>query len=468
MFDTNKQNVSFLQQALQHSDDLLVREITRDGNAGVLVYIESLTDASQLEKHVLDPLSQSNPTELSTLFTTIQAKESIDLQQGIKSLLNGYTLYFEDGIRRFYLLETPSHYERSITEPENESIIRGTHNGFIESLSVNLHLIRKQVNSPELTVRYYELGKTTTRKAAVIYMHNQAEEEVVRKVISRIQRITLDHIMFTGFVQEMIEDNPYSLFPQHLMTERPDHTNAYLMNGHVAIMLDGDPTALILPVSFFAFYKTPDDYNNRWMVASFTRLTRMLSFILAFQLPAIYIATVSFHSSILPLKLFFTVQGSLTRVPFPPLIEALLLELIFELLREAGLRLPSRVGQTIGIVGGLVIGDAIVKAGLVSYPMIIVVALTAISSFLIPSYEMGSAVRLLRFPLMIAASLFGFLGISFGLAILFMHLCKLESYGKPYFEPLAPLTLKGWKDTFVRFPVWTLRQKTKRSNTRRE
>ncbi|PQP89089.1 spore germination protein, partial [Paenibacillus sp. AR247] len=171
------------------------------------------------------------------------------------------------------------------------------------------------------------------------------------------------------------------------------------------------------------------------------------------------IAIVAFHSNILPIQLFFTVQGSLTRVPYPPLVEAMLLELIFELLREAGLRLPSRVGQTIGIVGGLVIGDAIVKAGFVSYTMIIVVALTAISSFLIPSNEMSSAIRILRFPLMICASIFGFIGIAFGLTILFIHLCKLESFGKPYLSPLAPLKFKGFKDAFLRFPIWTIRGK---------
>ncbi|MNN40723.1 Spore germination protein A1 [compost metagenome] len=241
-------------------------------------------------------------------------------------------------------------------------------------------------------------------------------------------------------------------------TERPDHASSYLLDGRVAIFLDGDPTALIVPASFFAFYQTPDDYNNRWLIASFIRLIRLISFVTAFQLPAIYIATVSFHSNVLPLQLFFTVQGSLTRVPFPPFIEAMLLEIIFELLREAGLRLPSRVGQTIGIVGGLVIGDAIVKAGMVSYTMIIVVALTAISSFLIPSNEMSSAIRILRFPLMIVASLFGYIGISFGLTLLFIHLCKLESFGKPYFTPLAPLRIKGLKDTFLRFPIWEIRK----------
>ncbi|MDG2658646.1 spore germination protein GerKA, partial [Vibrio parahaemolyticus] len=182
---------------------------------------------------------------------------------------------------------------------------------------------------------------------------------------------------------------------------------------------------------------------------------RLVSFLIAFLLPAIYIATVAFHPDVLPLELVYTIKASLEKVPLPPIFEALLMELIFELLREAGIRLPSRVGQTIGIVGGLVIGDAIVKAGLVSYTMIIVVALTAISSFLVPSNDMSSAVRILRFPLMLLAALFGYVGISFGLIITFVHLCQLHSFHTPYLSPVAPMRIKDMKDSFVRLPIWS-------------
>lgn len=252
----------------------------------------------------------------------------------------------------FYVLNTPAKYERSISEPENEGVIRGPHNGFIEEMKVNVYLIRKQIASPNLIVRYFTLGKFAPKQVGLVYMENIANPELIKIVESRIKKISLDWIISTGFIQELTEDNSFSIFPQLINTERPDHTSAYLLDGYVAILLDGDPTALILPASFFSFYQTPDDYNNRWMIASFVRFIRLIGFVTAFQLPALYIATVSFHSNVLPLQLFFSIQGLLTRVPFPPLIEAMLLELIFELLREAGLRLPSRVGQTIGIVGG--------------------------------------------------------------------------------------------------------------------
>jgi spore germination protein KA len=230
---------------------------------------------------------------------------------------------------------------------------------------------------------------------------------------------------------------------------------------------EGDPTALIMPVTLFAFYQSPDDYHSRWFVGSFVRTIRFTSFLLAIQLPAIYIAVVSFHPEVLPVDLVYTLKASLDKVPFPPIMEALLMELTLELIREAGIRLPSPVGQTIGIVGGLVMGDAVVRAGLVSYTMVIVVALTAISSFVVPSNEMSTSIRIIRFPLMIAGATFGFFGIVFGMMLVLIHLTKLQSFGTPYFAPAAPLRLKDMKDTFLRLPIWKMNQRPRDSHPRR-
>lgn len=459
LFPRLDQNIGFVQNALFHSHDLKVRYFPFEETPAALVYLESLVDPMLIERNIITPISFGKGKSITELITTLQMEEIQELNKAIEGLLQGNCLYIIEGEDKLYTLKTPSQYNRNISEPDNEGIIRGPHYGFIENLTVNLHLLRQQNNVPELTVRYYSVGNTVPRQIAMVYMQGLSDPELVKKVEKRLTDISIDTCMSTGFIQELMEDNPYTIFPQHLNTERPDHTSSYLLDGHVVLMLDGDPTALVVPACFFTFYQTPDDYNNRWMIASFVRFIRLISFITASLLPAIYIAVVSFHSNVLPIQLFFTVQGTLTRIPYPPLVEALFLELIFELLREAGLRLPSRVGQTIGIVGGLVIGDAIVKAGLVSFTMTIVVALTAISSFLIPSIEMSSAIRMVRFPLMVASALFGFIGISFGLAMLFIHLCKLESFGKPYIYPIAPLRIGGFKDTFLRFPVWSIRKK---------
>ncbi|WP_258042498.1 spore germination protein [Paenibacillus sp. UNC499MF] len=449
-------NIGYLQHALCHTEDLKRQPLPFAGRDGTLVYLESLVDQDKIQLHVVQPLHENTSQELDNLFNILETTRETPLDNAVKALIQGKCVYFLEGLQGFYILATEAVYKRSVEEPQNEGVIRGPHYGFIEVLNVNLFLIRKLISSPYLTVRYFLAGTHTQTRIAVVYMKNIANDELVREVEERIRAISADAVLTTGIVQEITEDHPFSMFPQHLATERPDRTASSLMEGRVAIITDGSPTVLIAPVTFFAFYQSPDDYNGRWIVSSFVRMIRMFSFLLAFTLPALYIGTVSFHPDILPLELVHTIKSSLERVPFPAIVEAMLLELIFELLREAGIRLPSRVGQTIGIVGGLVIGDAIVRAGLVSYTMIIVVSLTAIASFLVPSHEMSSAVRILRFPLMIAASIFGYVGIAFGLMLLTIHLCKLESFGTPYFSPFAPLRIKDMKDVLVRFPSWLL------------
>jgi len=285
-------------------------------------------------------------------------------------------------------------------------------------------------------------------------MQGIADEVIVKEVEKRIQAINSDLIFSLGFVEEFLETSVTSPFPQMLNTERPDRVIANILEGRIVILGDGSPTALILPINFFAFYQSPDDYNSRSIAGSFYRMLRMFSFSIAVLLPATYIAIVSFHFEVIPGNLILPVKGSLENIPYQPLVEALLMELIIELIREAGIRLPTPIGQTIGIVGGLVIGESVVRAGLVSNLMVIVVALTAISSFVIPSTEMNTSVRILRFPFMIAAASFGFFGIVFCIMILLIHLCKLESFGRAYFAPLAPFNWKDMRDMLVRLPIW--------------
>ncbi|MFC9708637.1 spore germination protein [Paenibacillus sp. NPDC056933] len=458
-FSELSKNIAYVEQSLFQTDDLKKQSISLNGVEGVLLYIDSLIDQEIIQTHVLTSLLDHTNSGSDPLFTTLGSQKETDLQMTTDALIQGKCLLMLEGTAEFYILSTEKIYARTTDEPVNEGVIRGAHNGFIEHLSVNLNLIRRQIISPSLIVRYFNVGEKTRTKVAIVYLQDVTNPELVEKVKGRILAISSDMVLAPGFIEEFVEDNPFSLFPQQLSTERPDRVIANLMEGRVAILAEGSPTALIAPVTFFAFYQSPDDYHGRWMVSSFLRLIRMMSFIIAFTLPAVYIATISFHSAILPLELAHTIKKSLQNIPFPALVEAMLLELIFEVLREAGVRLPSRVGQTIGIVGGLVIGDAIVRAGLVSYTMTIVVSLTAISSFLVPSHEMSSAVRILRFPMMVGAAIFGYIGIAFGLVILTIHLCKLETFGSPYFAPVAPFRLSDMKDVWIRFPIWALRQR---------
>ncbi|WP_309864963.1 spore germination protein [Desmospora profundinema] len=452
---------------LFHSEELKKRTIRFNDQEGVILYIESLTDTNLIRREVLQPLIRQQEGDLEETLLSVDIQKERNLANAVEAVVAGESVLILDGNREFFVLSTAVVHKRNLSEPENESVIRGPHNGFVEQLTVNLYSIRKRIESPHLTVRFIEVGRVTKTKIAIVYMRDLTNPDLVEEVERRIQSVSSDAVLSPGFIQEFTEDNPYSPFPQHLNTERPDRTVSNLMEGRVALLAEEDPTALIVPVTLYAFYQAPDDYNSRWLIGSFIRVLRFMSFMITTHLPALYIATISFHPEILPIELIFTIKDTLEQVPFPPLLEAMLMELIFELLREAGVRLPSRVGQTIGIVGGLVIGEAIVQAGLVSYTMIIVVALTAISSFLVPSHEMSSATRLLRFPLMFAAATFGYIGISFGLMIIFIHLCKLKSFGTPYLAPLAPLRLKDMKDAFLRAPIWKMNQRPHDSHPQR-
>lgn len=437
MFPSLPENINYIENKLCHSDDIKKLDVPFQNGKGTILYIESLADPNLIHQLALEPLLTRSDLSLDKAFATLSMKKETNLNYGVQLLLQGKSLYFHEQVDSFCIFETALSLKRDIAEPDNEGIVRGPHTGFVEDLATNLASIRKLIKSLNIVVKYFTLGEEMHTKVAIAYMQNIANDDLVTEVKRRLETIKTDALMPPGYIQEFIEDTSFSPFPQQLNTERPDRVAANLMEGRVAILSDGDPTALIVPVTLFAFYQSPDDYNNRWIVGSFVRMIRLVSFLIAFLLPAIYIATVAFHPDVLPLELVYTIKASLEKVPLPPIFEALLMELIFELLREAGIRLPSRVGQTIGIVGGLVIGDAIVKAGLV------------------PSNDMSSAVRILRFPLMLLAALFGYVGISFGLIITFVHLCQLHSFHTPYLSPVAPMRIKDMKDSFVRLPIWS-------------
>ncbi|WP_028777992.1 spore germination protein [Shimazuella kribbensis] len=459
LYSSLAKNLNYLQTNLSHSSDLKWEQINFNNKKGILIYLESVTDREKIEKKVIYPLHKKAEGVIEEILPIAQFKKIAHLNKLPLLLVKGNCILILEGLHEAYVMGVMPSYSRSISEPSNEQVVRGAHDGFIENLTTNLYLIRHRIESTKLKVHYYEVGEITKTKVAVLYMQDIVNPKLVAEVDRRITSISTDTIASTGIIGEFIETSPLSPFPQILYTERPDRTAVNIMEGRVAILTEGDSSAMILPVTISAFYQSPDDYNSKWIIGSFIRLIRLASILIAFQLPAVYIAVVGFHPEILPTELIFTVQSSVGKVPFPPILEAILMELTLEVIREAGLRLPSRVGQTIGIVGGLVIGESVVRAGLVSYPMIIVVSLTAIASFVVPSHEMSTAIRILRFPLMVLSALFGIVGISVGLLFILIHLCRLESFGTPFLAPFSPLRMKDLKDTFVRFPIWKLNQR---------
>ncbi|URN95721.1 MAG: spore germination protein [Candidatus Pristimantibacillus lignocellulolyticus] len=454
VFRSIAENINYLEINFLKSQDLKNRRFVFNQKECIAFYFETLVDQDKLQQNFFLQLSEftSKFNEANYPFRNLSNTTSLD--EVTQKLLAGFSAIYIDGEQRVFFIETAANFARSSSEPENERVIRGSHQGFVENLTINLNLIRHRIVDKSLYVEYITLGDRSNTKVALTYIKGLADENIVETALTRLESISTDMVFSTEFLEEFIEDSTASPFPQMLNTERPDRVEANLMEGKIAILSEGSPTALLIPSTFFAFYQSPDDYNSRVYVGTFIRVIRLFSFVVAVTLPAIYIAVIGFHYGVMPQQLAITVKGSIDNIPYPPLVEAFIMELTIELIREAGIRLPSAIGTTISIVGGLVIGDAIVKAGLVSNTMIVVVAMTAIACYVVPSSEMSSAVRLLRFPMMLAASILGFVGIVFGLMILLIHLCKLESFGSPYFAPVAPFRWNGLKDAILRMPIF--------------
>ncbi|MBO7745830.1 spore germination protein [Paenibacillus sp. MWE-103] len=446
-----------LKQHFSDTEDLRFQQLIVHGQSCALSYLQPLIKPEIIQSTIMERLQDSGADGIEQLRVSFDARMSTDLHRIGACLLEGFCVLVMENESAALMLPAAQSHNRTIEEPKGEQIIKGSHVGFVESLETNISLLRNRMKSHRLKVNYLTIGSVTNTRVAMIYMDRIADSNVTAECVKRLHAIDLDYLYSAGNVDEMLEEHPFSPFPQTLQTERPDRAVSYLMEGKIAILVDGDPSVLILPITFLSFYQSPDDYNSRWIIGSFYRLIRMTSFILAICLPAIYIAIVSFHSEVLPIGILYSVKVSLTYVPLPPILEAFMMQIILELLKEAAIRLPGPIAQTIGIVGGLVIGTAVVEAQLVSHTMIVVIGLTAIASFVAPINEFGTSLRILGFPMMVAASMFGFFGISIMLMLIFIHLCKIETMGIPYFAPFGPYHGKQcWRDVFLRLPLWAV------------
>ena len=411
--------------------------------------------SDQIENNAQLELSEQLPLTTPLLDDSVTiTTEPYNNQKLIEYVCNGESIVILLDTNEMIRLNSPNFVYRTPDEPANEEVLRGSHEGFVENYDSNVSLIRKRIKNNKLIVKKIVIGKETNTLVYYFYMEDVVDQEALKTVEERLNAIDIDMFYSGGQLSDYLDDQVWSPFPQLLNTERPDRVVANILEGKIAIMTDITPTALIGPVTFFSFYQSPDDFNSRVLVGTFYRVMRILSFLTAIFLPAFYIAIVSFHFEVLPLELANKVKSDINQIPYRPLIEALIMEVTIELIREASVRLPKSIGQTIGIVGGLVIGESIVSAGLVSNLMVIVVAFTAISSFVAPSVELNTSIRVLRFPFMILASLFGFFGIMIGTFILVIHLLNLSSLKRPYFSPIIPFEPKELHKIFFREPYY--------------
>ncbi|MGG2063964.1 spore germination protein [Bacillus sp. S14(2024)] len=457
-------NIAQLQQFFHQSPDLVIRrfQMTADGLEAALAYLSGLTDKQSIQNHVLSPLMHSAGDPNTELPITLAQVEIVDTWRQIENaILQGDSILFIHGRTTAHQLDTKGWPQRNIEDPRNEISLKGAHQAFVEDARQNIALIRRCIPHEELMLKEMTIGMRGKTKVSILYLKDVASEDVLKELETRMQDITVDAVGGAGELIEFIEDNPYSPFPQFMLTERLDFAVSHILQGRFVTVVDRSPNVLIAPVNFISFFQGVDDYGTRWLVASLIRLLRFMAFLVVLFFPASYVAFISFNFEVIPVPLFLSIAEFRATVPFSPIMEALLMEMTLEMMREAALRLPTPIGQTVGIVGGIIIGQAAVQAGVVSNIMIIVVAVTAIASFIIPNYDMGSAIRMLRFPMMLLAAMFGIVGIVIGWMTLVAHLISLESLGTPYGTPLAPFRFADMKDAFIRFPLWAIRSRPK-------
>lgn len=468
-------NLTNIQKMLHSPSDLIVRQVRlgkTDTICGIAC-IDGLVDKSVVNDTILQSLmlgvseaakDETLPDHPDRLLDRVLS-EVLPIQDILiadhwddimLAVFNGDTAFFLEGTNRVALLGTRGWASRGVEEPQTEALVRGPRDGFTENIRTNTVLLRRRLRDPNLRFDSMQVGRRGKRQVVVAYMAGITAPDLVQEVKRRIESIDMDDVEGSGFIEQWIVDSFLSPFPQIQTTERPDKVCGAILGGRVAILVDGDPFVLVAPITLASMFQSPEDYYSHWIISTFLRILRLICAFIATFLPALYIALVEYHQGMIPSNLAFSIAGTREGVPFPAVFEAFMMELTLEILREAGIRLPKPIGQTIGIVGGLVIGEAAVAAGIVSPIMVIVVAITAIASFALPSYAFATSLRLIRFGIMLSAGLFGLYGVIIAYIMINVHIVNLKSFGIPYSTPFSPTFIKDWVDLIWRAPVTML------------
>ncbi|WP_176483711.1 spore germination protein [Bacillus sp. FJAT-45066] len=439
---------------LKDIHDLVQKEIFVEDETITLFYLSTLVDVMRIDDLLIDPLNKA--TLLNEVHITLNKYRSFSsetIQELLHDIASGSTVVFAETTQQIWVVPTFSVTERSITAPENETTILGPQDAFIESIETNISLLRRRIRSTQLKSKTIFLGTETNNSVTIMYMANIANDENVARVMERLNNIEYQGFIGMPVLKQLLEDKPFSPFPQFGITVRTDNAMNELLNGKILVMLNGSPEAAILPATFLEMFISPEDSYNRWTTATLLRTIRVAGFFLSILLTSTYVSVLTFHPSMLPPQLLTIIADSRAKVPFPPILEVLIIELVIEILREAGSRMPTKIGQTIGIVGGIVIGTAAVEAGLASNILIVLVATSALLSFIPPNFLMSNAIRVIRYLFIITAGLFGMFGQFVTLAWLMNHLLSLTSLGSSYFSPVIPRKWSDLLNSIIRVPV---------------
>lgn len=463
-------NINYLKQNLGQSPDLVIKEIQLDKTTKIaVIYIDGLIDTQVLHNSILYSLHEPST---ALLIAGMEPQSKLDLlkdhllvagdvsitdevQQFLRDLMSGNVMVMVDGSYESIRIGLPGWEDRNVSEPSSQSVVRGPMEGFTENLRTNTALIRRKIKDSQLWLETSQIGKVTQTNVSIMYLKNIADPEIVEEVKRRLKNIDTDSILESGYIEEFIQDTALTPFPTIYNSDRPDTIAAGILEGKVAIIVDGTPFVLLVPAFFVSFFQSAEDYYQRADISTLLRFIRYLSFFITLLAPSFYVALTTYHQEMIPTSLVISLAAQRETIPFPAFVEALVMELTYEILREAGVRIPKNVGQAISIVGTLVIGQAAVSAGFVSSAMVIIVSITAIASFVIPEPGLAIAARITRFALIGLAGFLGLYGVLFGVFLIILHLASLHSFSLPYMSPIAPYRAADMKDSIFRLP-WPL------------
>lgn len=480
-----KENIEFLSRVLGASSDVIIRQFAFGANKqhnGALIFIDGLVNKDLIDMVVMQPLmydtvsmqgsdgaKASSIDEFSrNLLSTCDVKKAKSLEDLVDSVLSGDAIFLLDGSGEALAFSMKQWDKRTVEEPATERVVRGPREAFTETLRTNTSLLRRKVKNPDLRFETIKVGEQTRTDVCIAYINGIVMPNLVKEVKKRLGSIKTDSVLDSGYIEAFIEDAPYSIFPTVGSSERPDSIAAKILEGRAAIFVDGSPFVLTVPALFIENFQSAEDYYIRPYYASIMRVNRLISYIVAIMAPALYVALTTYHQELIPTQLLFTMAAGHAGIPFPSLVEAILMVGLFDILREAGLRLPKPIGSAVSIVGALVLGESAVSAGLIGPFMVIVVATTAITSFVVPAQT--DSVSILRYFLIFLAGFLGGFGIVMGALLVYIHLFSLYSFGVPYLSPFTPFDKDGLKDTFIRAPLISMIFRPKalgRANPRR-
>jgi len=462
-------NMIVFQGKFDNCADFVHREITVCGKKAEVLMIDNLADKLSFTQGVLGPLMHAAPPKEITgddakfkwirdcVLSYIDQREIFNFEECEWLIMTGFVCLVIDGYNKALVFGLQDFKFRSIEEPVAETVLRGSREGFSEPIRINISLIRRRMKNPNLKFETYILGHESKTEVCLTYIKGIVSESVIDSLRHRLKTIDIDTVLASGYIQTYLQDSPNSIFPTVGYTERPDTICGKLSEGRVGILVDGTPNVLIAPCVFIENFQNMDDYAVGTYYATFTRILKCMAFLISVMLPGIYVAIGSFHQALLPSPLLYTLAQAENGTPFPLVFEALLMQFIYEMLREAGLRAPKQIGSSLNIVGAFLIGQAAVSAGLIGAPMVIIVALTATTALVVPTlYEPGI---IMRFVFIILAGMAGFYGITIAFAFFAIHACSLKPYGVPYTAPLTPLDTYALRDVVVRAPWKILSRK---------